>query len=258
MLRIEARNLIKKFDDFIAVDNVSLEIKKGEIFGLLGANGAGKTTTIKMLRGILQPTSGFATIAGYDLYKEAELIKRKIGYMSQKFTLYEDLTVEENLRFFGSIYGLTGKTLSNQIDWTLTTVGLFNEKKYLTSSLPVGIKQRLALAAAVIHKPEIIFLDEPTSGVDPYSRSFFWNLINDFAEDNAAIIVTTHYLDEAEYCSRLAIMNKGKIICEGSPSELKKIDNKFKFFEISNIDFDLAEKALSPLDFIFDMSFFWI
>jgi len=121
--------LIKKFDDFIAVDNVSLEIKKGEIFGLLGANGAGKTTTIKMLRGILQPTSGFATIAGYDLYKEAELIKRKIGYMSQKFTLYEDLTVEENLRFFGSIYGLTGKTLSNQIDWTLTTVGLFNEKK---------------------------------------------------------------------------------------------------------------------------------
>ena len=130
MLRIEARNLIKKFDDFIAVDNVSLEIKKGEIFGLLGANGAGKTTTIKMLRGILQPTSGFATIAGYDLYKEAELIKRKIGYMSQKFTLYEDLTVEENLRFFGSIYGLTGKTLSNQIDWTLTTVGLFNEKKY--------------------------------------------------------------------------------------------------------------------------------
>jgi len=256
MLRIEARNLIKKFDDFIAVDNVSLEIKKGEIFGLLGANGAGKTTTIKMLRGILQPTSGFATIAGYDLYKEAELIKRKIGYMSQKFTLYEDLTVEENLRFFGSIYGLTGKTLSNQIDWTLTTVGLFNEKKYLTSSLPVGIKQRLALAAAVIHKPEIIFLDEPTSGVDPYSRSFFWNLINDFAEDNAAIIVTTHYLDEAEYCSRLAIMNKGKIICEGSPSELKKIDNKFKFFEISNIDFDLAEKALSPLDFIFDMSFF--
>ena len=159
MLRIEARNLIKKFDDFIAVDNVSLEIKKGEIFGLLGANGAGKTTTIKMLRGILQPTSGFATIAGYDLYKEAELIKRKIGYMSQKFTLYEDLTVEENLRFFGSIYGLTGKTLSNQIDWTLTTVGLFNEKKkkYLTSSLPVGIKQRLALAAAVIHKPEIIF-----------------------------------------------------------------------------------------------------
>ena len=129
MLRIEARNLIKKFDDFIAVDNVSLEIKKGEIFGLLGANGAGKTTTIKMLRGILQPTSGFATIAGYDLYKEAELIKRKIGYMSQKFTLYEDLTVEENLRFFGSIYGLTGKTLSNQIDWTLTTVGLFNEKK---------------------------------------------------------------------------------------------------------------------------------
>ncbi len=222
MNAIEVNNLTKKFGDFVSVDSVSFAIPQGEIFGFLGANGAGKSTTIKMLCGMLTPTSGDAFVGGHSIVKDPEKVKLAIGYMSQKFSLYNDLTVEENLNFFGGVYGLRGNQLSERKKWALGVSFLEGKEKLLTGSLPGGIKQRLALATAVIHRPGIVFLDEPTSGVDPLSRRAFWDLIHSLAEDGTTVFVTTHYLEEAEYCANIILINAGKLIAEGTPTALKQ------------------------------------
>lgn len=221
MNSIEVNNLTKKFGDFTAVDNVSFTVKKGDIFGFLGANGAGKSTTIRMLCGILEPTSGDALVGGFSVMNEPDKVKQNIGYMSQKFSLYNDLSVEENIRFFGGVYGLDDDVLEERKKWALDIANLKGKETLLTGSLPGGIKQRLALGTAVIHRPEIVFLDEPTSGVDPISRRNFWNLINDLSAEGTTVLVTTHYLEEAEYCNNIILINAGKLIAEGSSQNLK-------------------------------------
>ncbi len=218
---IEVFELTKAFGRFTAVDHVSFTVRRGEIFGFLGANGAGKSTTIRMLCGLLQPTSGSATVAGYDINTETELVKRHIGYMSQKFSLYDDLTVEQNIRFFGGVYGLTGVRLSERMEWALGIADLKGREHLLTRTLPGGWKQRLALGCAVLHQPTIVFLDEPTGGVDPISRRSFWELINQLSGEGVTVLVTTHFLDEAEYCNDIIMINAGRLIATGSPMELK-------------------------------------
>jgi ABC-2 type transport system ATP-binding protein len=219
---VEVRDLVKNFGSFTAVDQVSLKVQKGEIFGFLGPNGAGKSTTIRMLCGILAPTSGQGRVGGFDLYKEPEKIKQNIGYMSQKFSLYEDLTVEENIDFYSGIYCLPKEIRAARKEWALRMAGLQERRASPTHTLAGGWKQRLALGCAILHEPSILFLDEPTSGVDPLSRRRFWNLIYDMAGRGITIFVTTHYMDEAEYCDRLALIYRGKIIALGTPGELKK------------------------------------
>ena len=221
MNAIEVNNLTKKFGDFTAVDNVNFTVKQGEIFGFLGANGAGKSTTIRMLIGVLEPTSGDALVGGYSIMKQPEMVKRNIGYMSQKFSLYNDLTVAENIRFYAGVYGLDGKKYQERKTWVLKVANLENMENTLTSSLPGGIKQRLALGTAVIHEPKIVFLDEPTSGVDPVSRRNFWDLINDLSAGGTTVLVTTHYLDEAEFCNDIILINAGKLVAQGNSKELK-------------------------------------
>ena len=221
MNSIEVNNLTKKFGDFTAVDNVNFTVKQGEIFGFLGANGAGKSTTIRMLIGVLEPTSGDALVGGYSIMKQPEMVKRNIGYMSQKFSLYNDLTVAENIRFYAGVYGLDGKKYQERKTWVLKVANLENMENTLTSSLPGGIKQRLALGTAVIHEPKIVFLDEPTSGVDPVSRRNFWDLINDLSAGGTTVLVTTHYLDEAEFCNDIILINAGKLVAQGNSKELK-------------------------------------
>jgi len=221
-IAVQARDLTRIFGNFVAVDRVSFEVNKGEIFGFLGPNGAGKTTTIKILCGLLTPTSGQASVSGWDVATQYEQIKKHIGYMSQKFSLYEDLTVAENLDFFGGIYSLVGRTREQRENWVLEMAGLTEHRNTLTSDLPLGWKQRLALGCALLHEPPVLFLDEPTSGVDPRSRRSFWDLINNMASEGVTIFVTTHYMEEAEYCNRLALMNRGRIIALGTPGELKK------------------------------------
>jgi len=218
---IEVKALTKKFGGFTAVDAVSFEVGRGRIFGFLGANGAGKSTTIRMLCGLLDPTSGTATVGGFDVRSEVEGVKRTIGYMSQKFSLYEDLTVVENIRFFGGAYGLAKRTVDSRLAWVLGMAGLKGREKSLTRTLSVGWKQRLALGCAVLHEPRIVFLDEPTGGVDPASRRRFWELINDLSERGITVFVTTHYLDEAEYCNDIRLIHAGRIVAGGSPQELK-------------------------------------
>jgi len=218
---IEVNSLTKKFGRFLAVDNISFTVEKGNIFGFLGANGAGKSTTIRMLCGLLTSTSGTAKVAGFDINKEAEKIKENIGYMSQKFSLYDDLTVEENIEFFGGIYSLKNHFLKERKKWALETADLKGKEKRLTKELPGGWKQRLALSCALLHQPKIVFLDEPTGSVDPISRRNFWELINNLSEQHITIFVTTHYLDEAEYCNDIMLIHNGKIIAGGSPKELK-------------------------------------
>ena len=218
---VTVRGLTRLFGDFTAVDHVSFAVEAGEIFGLLGANGAGKTTIIRMLAGLLLPTSGEGTVGGWDIYKQSERIKKSIGYMSQKFSLYGDLTVGENLGFFGGVYGLGSGEIATRIDELEEALGLKEWLRRRTSSLPIGFKQRLALGAAILHDPSILFLDEPTSGVDPIARRHFWELINSLAARGITVIVTTHYMDEAEYCNRLCIMHAGAIVSIGSPAELK-------------------------------------
>ncbi len=218
---VEVRDLVKKFGDFVAVDRISFEVEKGGIFGFLGPNGAGKSTTIRMLCGLLLPTSGRGTVAGFDIMKEPEKIKQVIGYMSQKFSLYEDLTVFENLHFFGGIYGLSGSLQKEREQYALAMAELTELRNRITRTLAVGWKQRLALACAILHEPSVLFLDEPTSGVDPISRRNFWNLIRQMGERGVTTFVTTHYMDEAENCDRLALIYKGKIIALGTPSQLK-------------------------------------
>ena len=218
---IEIRNLTKKFGDFTAVDNISFDVRRGEIFGFLGANGAGKTTAMRMLCGLSRPTAGSGTVAGYDIWKEQEKIKRHIGYMSQKFSLYPDLTVKENIRLFGGIYGLKDKEISEKTDKMLSMLGMLQEKDKFAGELPLGWKQKLSFCIALIHEPRIIFLDEPTGGVDPETRRRFWELIYDTAEKGTTIFVTTHYMDEAEYCDRVSIMVDGRIAALDTPEQLK-------------------------------------
>jgi ABC-2 type transport system ATP-binding protein len=218
---IKVKSLVKRFGDFTAVDGVSFEVERGRIFGFLGANGAGKSTTIRMLCGLLDPTSGTATVGGHDIRREPESVKRAIGYMSQRFSLYEDLTVAENIRFFGGAYGLTRKTLEARLAWVLEMAGLRGRERSLTRTLSVGWKQRLALGCAVLHEPRIVFLDEPTGGVDPASRRRFWELINALSESGITVFVTTHYMDEAEYCNDIRLIHAGRIVAGGSPRELK-------------------------------------
>ena len=218
---VEVENLVKRFGDFTAVDRISFQTRTGEVFGFLGPNGSGKSTTIRILCGLLHPTSGRAIVAGYDVVESPELIRRNIGYMSQKFSLYADLTVLENLRFYAGMYGVPAAELRGRIDWALEMAGLRGRESNLTGTLSGGWKQRLALGCAVLHRPPIVFLDEPTSGVDPLSRRLFWELIQRMSSDGVTIFVTTHYMDEAEYCNRLALMNGGKLIALGTPTELK-------------------------------------
>lgn len=219
---IEARGLTKKFGNFTAVDHISLSINYGRIFGFLGANGAGKSTTIRMLCGLMRPSAGWARVAGYDVLTEADKIKKIIGYMSQKFSLYQDLTVEENLEFFGRVYGLNGYKLHDRMELVKDRLGLRGMENKLSGKMPSGWKQKLALGCAILHDPRIIFLDEPTGGVDPISRREFWKLIYELAEEGRAILVTTHYLDEAEYCHEISLIHAGRIIASGSPWEMKK------------------------------------
>lgn len=221
-LVISVRNLTKRFGDFTAVDSISFDVSKGEIFGFLGANGAGKTTAMRMLCGLSYPTSGTGTIAGLDVRKDGERIKRKIGYMSQRFSLYNDLTVQENIRLYASIYGLSKQETDERSTQLLSRLNFLSERNTLVGSLPLGWKQKLSFAVATIHRPEIVFLDEPTGGVDPITRRQFWELIYEAAADGTTIFVTTHYMDEAEYCSRVSIMVDGKIAALDTPTRLKQ------------------------------------
>ncbi|MCU0723796.1 MAG: ABC transporter ATP-binding protein [Planctomycetes bacterium] len=218
---VEVRDLVKRFGDFVAVDRVSFSVAPGEIFGFLGPNGAGKSTTIRILCGVLLPTSGSGSVAGFDLLAQREEIKRHIGYMSQRFSLYEDLTVEENLDFYGGIYGLPRARLRERKDWAVRMAGLEDRRRAVTATLAGGWKQRLALGCAILHEPRVLFLDEPTAGVDPVQRRRFWDLIHEQAAGGVTVFVTTHTMDEAEYCGRLGLIYRGELIASGPPAELK-------------------------------------
>jgi ABC-2 type transport system ATP-binding protein len=239
---IEARDLTRTFGRFTAVDRVSFSVGAGEVFGFLGANGAGKTTAIRMLTGLLAPTSGDATVAGYDVYRETEQIKRHIGYMSQRFSLYEDLTVRENIRLYGGIYDLTDRQIRERADRMLAQLGLEHAADRLVRAIPLGWRQKLAFSVAMLHEPQVVFLDEPTSGVDPITRRQFWELIYDAAARGTTLLVTTHYLDEAEYCDRISIMVAGRIAALGMPRELKQ---QFSASSIDEIFVRLARPGAS-------------
>ncbi|MCU0398377.1 MAG: ABC transporter ATP-binding protein [Cyclobacteriaceae bacterium] len=240
MKSISVQHLTKRFGSFVAVDNITFDVNPGEIFGFLGANGAGKTTAMRMLCGLSMPSSGEATVAGFDLYKEAEKIKRSIGYMSQKFSLYEDLTIRENIRLYGGIYGLSIPTIKTKTDQLVTALKLEDKANTLVRSLPLGWRQKLAFSVAMIHDPKIVFLDEPTGGVDPITRREFWTMIFEAASRGTTVFVTTHYMDEAEYCNRVSIMVDGGIEAMGTPEELKK---KYTSNSIAEMFLQLARKA---------------
>ena len=242
---IKATKLTKRFGEFVAVDEISFEVHKGEIFGFLGANGAGKTTAMRMLCGLSFPTSGEATVAGFDVFNQPEEIKKNIGYMSQKFSLYEDLTVLENIQFYGGIYGLTNKEIKEKSSELIEKLGLQKHAKKLVGSLPLGWKQKLSFLVAIVHQPKIVFLDEPTGGVDPSMRREFWDLIYDAADKGITIFVTTHYLDEAEYCNRVTIMVDGKIEALDSPTGLRE---KFGVTTIDEVFYKLARTAKRSAD----------
>jgi len=225
-IAVQTNELTRNFGKFIAVNKVSIDVYNGEIFGFLGANGAGKTTMIRMLCGLLMPSSGKGSVAGFDIYKQSEQIKHNIGYMSQKFSLYDDLTIGENIEFYGGIYNLTDDVISQRKEELISDVGLGDVANQLTRDLPLGFKQRLALGCSLLHDPAILFLDEPTSGVDPVARRAFWDLIYETAAKGKTIFVTTHFMDEAEYCHRLSIMRDGNIIALGAPRELRTEYNK--------------------------------
>lgn len=239
-IAIKAENITKVFGGFTAVDHISFEVKKSEIFGFLGANGAGKTTAMRMFSGLSVPSSGQATVAGFDVYTETEKIKKNIGYMSQKFSLYGNLTVSENLDFFGGIYGIPRKELKIKRDQLLQKLGFEKEKNKLVSELPLGWKQKLAFSVAIFHDPQIVFLDEPTGGVDPVTRRQFWNMIYDASDRGITVFVTTHYMDEAEYCDRVSIMVDGKIAALDTPANLKK---HFKARNMDEVFYELARGA---------------
>ncbi len=242
---ITAKNLTKNFGAFKAVDNISFEVNAGEIFGFLGANGAGKTTAMRMLCGLSYPSSGTASVAGYDVYRQQEKIKQHIGYMSQQFSLYENLTVKENIRFFGGIYGLRGNALKEKTAQLLAEVQLEKESHQLVASLPLGWKQKLAFSIAILHRPGIVFLDEPTGGVDPLTRRRFWNRIYEAAASGITVFVTTHYMDEAAYCNRLSIMVDGRIQALGSPLALMQ---EYNAQNMDEVFFALAGRATRKAD----------
>ncbi|MGN6602008.1 MAG: ABC transporter ATP-binding protein [Ginsengibacter sp.] len=237
---IETEKLTKRFGDFTAVDEISFRVFKGEIFGFLGANGAGKTTAMRMLTGLLHPTSGKATVAGFDVYKKSESIKKNIGYMSQKFSLYEDLTITENLQFFGGIYGLSPQQLKERGKALVAELDLQKEANKLVKDLPLGWKQKLAFSVAIFHDPQIVFLDEPTGGVDPVARRQVWDLVYAAADKGITVFVTTHYMEEAEYCNRISIMVDGRIAALDSPGELKK---EFAATSMNEVFYRLARGA---------------
>lgn len=229
---ISVKNLTKRFGDFIAVDNISFDVRRGEIFGFLGANGAGKTTAMRMLCGLSYPTSGSGTVAGFDIMSEGERIKRRIGYMCQRFSLYDDLTVWENMRLFAGIYGMSNSQTEQRVSELLDKLDFSSERDTLAGALPLGWKQKLAFVIATIHSPEVVFLDEPTGGVDPIARRQFWELIYKESENGTTIFVTTHYMDEAEYCSRVSIMVDGEVRALDSPARLKKQFNAGSMDEV--------------------------
>jgi ABC-2 type transport system ATP-binding protein len=239
-IAIKADKLTKRFDDFVAVDGITFDVKQGEIFGFVGANGAGKTTAMRILCGLSRPTSGTATVAGFDVYKEAEQIKKNIGYMSQKFSLYEDLTVMENITFYAGIYGLSDKEIKDRGAELLDRLGLAHEAKSFVASLPLGWRQKLSFSVAVIHQPKIVFLDEPTGGVDPVTRRQFWDLIYEASDRGITVFVTTHYMDEAEYCNRVSIMVDGRMDALDTPANLKK---QFNTDSMNNVFYQLARQA---------------
>jgi ABC-2 type transport system ATP-binding protein len=237
---IKTEKLTKRFDNFTAVDEITFEVFKGEIFGFLGANGAGKTTAMRMLIGLSTPTSGKASVAGFDVYHQTENIKKNIGYMSQRFSLYEDLTVMENIRFYGGIYGLTNAEIKAKSEQLIFELSLEKQAKELVASLPLGWKQKLSFSVALLHEPKIVFLDEPTGGVDPLTRRQFWELIYAASDKGITIFVTTHYMDEAEYCNRISIMVDGKIKAMDSPENLKK---QFDVNSMDEVFYQLARGA---------------
>lgn len=229
---MDVRELTRKFGSFTAVDHISFEVSPGEIFGFLGANGAGKTTAMKMLTGLLSPTSGDATVAGFDVYSETEKIKKNIGYMSQKFALYDDLSVSENIRFYAGIYGLTNAQIASKTDALLEKLNLQHVRDEKIGQLPLGWKQKLAFSVALIHDPKIVFLDEPTGGVDPITRRQFWDMIYEASARGVTVFVTTHYMDEAEYCDRISIMVAGRIAAMDTPGNLKEQFNSTTMDEV--------------------------
>lgn len=240
MKAIETNELTKKFGNFTAVDHITFDVNQGEIFGFLGANGAGKTTAMRMLCGLLSPTSGQGKVGGYDINREADKIKKNIGYMSQKFSLYEDLTTKENLWLFGGIYGMSDKDIKQKTGLVVEELGLEKEQNFLVSSLPLGIKQKVSFAVSTFHSPKIVFLDEPTGGVDPMARRTFWEMIYKASDEGITSFVTTHYMDEAEYCNRLSIMVDGKIKALGTPHDLKE---KFNAESMDEVFQALARQA---------------
>ncbi|MGQ0562946.1 MAG: ABC transporter ATP-binding protein [Gemmatimonadota bacterium] len=239
---IRARELTRRFGDFTAVDAVSFEVAPGQVFGFLGPNGAGKTTTIKMLTGLMAPTSGSATVAGLDVASVAAAVRARIGYMSQKFSLYGDLTVSENIELFAGLYGVSDELLVQRRAWAIAMAGIAGQERLLAADLPLGWKQRLALGCAVLHQPRVLFLDEPTSGVDPIARRAFWDLIYELSRAGTTVLVSTHYMEEAEYCNRLILMNRGRVIAAGRPAELRALPG---------IEFDRARSAQPTLEDVF-------
>src|SRR5689334_14998281 len=250
------RDLVKRFGDFVAVDHISLDTRKGEIFGFLGPNGAGKSTTIRMLCGLLTPTSGTAIVAGYDVARQPEKVRQNIGYMSQKFSLYNDLKVIENLRLFAGLYSVPEGEVKERIEWALEMANLKGQESLITGTLPGGWKQRLALRCAVLHRPKIIFLDEPTSGVDPISRRQFWELIHSMSHDGVTVFVTTHYMEEAEYCNRLAMIYRGKMVALGTPTELKQKYMKGELLLVEAEPLGPAVEALQTAPGVLDAAVF--
>jgi ABC-2 type transport system ATP-binding protein len=252
---IRARNLTRRFGEFVAVDDVSFDVGRGTIFGFLGPNGAGKTTTIRMLTGLLAPTSGSAMVAGSDTAHDAHGLRSRIGYMSQSFSLYGDLTVSENIELFAGLYGIAGARYLDRRAWALRLAGLEGRERAATAELPLGFKQRLALGCAVLHEPAVLFLDEPTSGVDPMARRAFWDLIHGMAAAGTTILVSTHYMEEAEYCHRLILMNRGRLIAEGTPSSLRAAMRE-PIYEVETDDAALAVEALAHAAGIEDAAMF--
>jgi ABC-2 type transport system ATP-binding protein len=253
---VEVQSLVKRFGDFVAVDHIDLEVSKGEVFGFLGPNGAGKSTTIRMLCGLLKPTSGRARVAGFDVSQKPEFVRQNIGYMSQKFSLYNDLKVIENIRLFAGLYSVPSKDLQGRIEWALSMANLKGQENLITGTLPGGWKQRLALGCAVLHKPPVLFLDEPTSGVDPITRRQFWDLIHQMAEEGVTVFVTTHYMEEAEYCNRLALIFRGKIVALGTPSELKRDSMKGELLLVECEPLGEAVEALQSAPGVMDAAVF--
>ncbi|WPO78375.1 ABC transporter ATP-binding protein [Flavobacterium sp. KACC 22761] len=242
---IVCKDLTKQFGDFKAVDKISFEVSEGEIFGFLGANGAGKTTAMRILCGLSFPTSGEASVAGFDVYKQQEKIKKNIGYMSQKFSLYDNLTILENIEFYGGVYGVSRPEIKERSQDLVKTLGLEKEAKKLVGGLPLGWKQKLAFSVAVFHRPKIVFLDEPTGGVDPITRRQFWDMIYEASANGITVFVTTHYMDEAEYCNRISIMVDGRVEAIDSPAGLK---NRFNTTSMDEVFYELARNAKRAAD----------